>query len=83
MIMVRFIEMLRRNLRLLVRLSFVLLGLVVVGDVLLVDKEAVHTTAEKIPGFWAFFGFVGCVIIIYCSKIFGGLGIMRREDFYE
>ncbi len=38
---------------------------------------------EHWPGFWAVFGFVGCVVIILVSKWFGHLGIMTREDYYE
>jgi hypothetical protein len=34
-----------------------------------VDKEHAHTTAERWPGFWAVFGFVGCVVIILVSKV--------------
>lgn len=83
MILTRFIDFLRRHLLLVVRLCLALLVILVVADALLVDKEYVHTTAEKIPGFWAVFGFVGCVLIIYCSKIFGALGIMRRENYYD
>jgi len=43
----------------------------------------VHTFVERIPGFWAAFGFVACVVIIIVSKWFGHLGIMTREDYYD
>ena len=49
----------------------------------IVDKEHAHTAVEHWPGFWAGFGFVGCVVIILFSKWFGHLGIMTREDYYE
>ena len=49
----------------------------------LIDKEHAHTKAEHIPGFWAAFGFIGCVLIIVVSKWFGHAGIMTREDYYD
>ena len=47
------------------------------------NAEDVHTFVERIPGFWAVFGFVACVVIIIVSKWFGHLGIMTREDYYD
>jgi hypothetical protein len=48
-----------------------------------VDKEHAHTAVEKLPGFWAVFGFLGCVVLILASKAFGHAGIMKREDYYD
>ncbi len=83
--LLQLIEWLRRNLRTVVRLSYVLLALLVVVDAVpaLVDKEHAHTAIERIPGFWAVFGFVACVFIILASKAFGHQGIMKREDYYD
>lgn len=83
--LVRLIEWLRNRLKLLVRLSFVLLALLVVIDAIpaLVDKHEAHTKLEHIPGFWSLFGFVACVVIIIASKWFGHAGIMQREDYYD
>ena len=71
--------------RALVRVSYgVLAALVIVDAVpLIVDKEHAHTAVERVPGFWAVFGFVGCVFLILASKWFGHLGIMTREDYYD
>jgi len=80
---VRIIDLMRDNLKRVVRLCYVGLALLVVWDVLLVDKEHAHTWFEKLPGFWAVFGFVACVVIILFSKWFGHLGIMTREDYYD
>lgn len=85
MILIRLIEFLRRNLKTVLRVSYVVLFLLVVYDALpfLVDKEHAHTDAERYPGFWAVFGFVACVLIILASKAFGHAGIMTREDYYD
>ncbi len=80
---VKLIDFLRDRLQLVIRLCYVGLALSVVWDVLFVSKEHVETAAERIPGFWAIFGFVSCVVIIIVSKWYGHLGIMTREDYYD
>ncbi len=37
---------------------------------------------ESFPGFWAAFGFAGCVVLIYFSKFIGRF-ITKKEDYYE
>ena len=83
--LVQFIEFLRQRLKTVVVVCGVLLALLVIVDAIpfLVDKEHAHTSLEKIPGFWALFGFAGCVIIILASKAFGHAGILKREDYYD
>ncbi len=79
----KLIDFLRDRLTLVIRLSYVGLALMVALDVLLVSKEHAHTAVEHIPGFWAVFGFIACVVIIIVSKWFGHRGIMTREDYYD
>lgn len=69
----------------LVRVCAAVLALLVVVDAVpgWVNKEHAHTAVEKIPGFWAVFGFLGCVVLILVSKAFGHAGIMKREDYYD
>ncbi len=83
--LVKLIEFLRVRLKMVVRICFALLALLVLLDAFpaLVNKEHAHTQAEHIPGFWAVFGFVGCAILIILSKWFGHAGIMNREDYYD
>jgi hypothetical protein len=83
--LVKLIEFLRNRLKLLVRLSCVVLALLVVVDAIpaLVHKEHAHTSLEHMPGFWSLFGFVACVLIIVLSKWYGHAGIMTREDYYD
>jgi hypothetical protein len=86
MILVKFIEFLRSRLRTVVWVCLGLLGGLVILDAIpaIVDKEHAHTWAEgHIPGFWAVFGLVGCIVLILLSKAFGHLGIMTREDYYD
>ena len=83
--LVRLIEFLRDRLKLLVRLSYGVLALLIVIDAIpaLVDKDHAHTSIEHLPGFWSVFGFLGCVVIIIASKWFGHAGIMKKEDYYD
>ena len=80
---VNIIEFFRARLKATIRVCLVVLAALVVWDALFVSKEHVHTFVERIPGFWAGFGFVACVVIIIVSKWFGHLGIMTREDYYD
>lgn len=87
---VKLIDYLRDRLKTVIRYCFVVLGLVVACDILLVSKEHAHTGPEHWPFFWAIFGFVACVLIILVSKWFGHchwfggkFTIMAREDFYD
>ena len=86
MILVQLIEFLRARMKTVVRVGYVVLALLVVADALpfLVEKEHhAHTAAERLPGFWAVFGFVACTLIIFLSKWYGHAGIMKREDYYD
>lgn len=67
------------------RVGGVVLGVLAIVDAMpgLVHKEHAHTAVERLPGFWAVFGFLGCVVLILASKAFGHAGIMKREDYYD
>lgn len=80
---VDLIEFLRHRLKRVIQVCCVILALLVGFDALLLDKDKAHTAAENLPGFWALFGFVSCVVIIFVSKWFGKLGITRQEDYYD
>jgi hypothetical protein len=81
--LIKLIDYLRQRLKLVIRLCLAVLFGVVVLDVLFVDKAHAHTAPEHWWGFWAGFGFLGCLAIIFVSKWFGHAGIMTREDYYE
>ena len=81
--LVKLIEFLRNRLKTLVRICCGVLALLILADALLVNKEHAHTAAERLPGFWSVFGFIGCVLIIILSKWYGHAGIMTREDYYD
>ncbi len=82
---VKLIEFLRMRMKAVVRVSWLILALLVLVDAVpgIIGKEHAHTAVERFPGFWALFGFVGCVVLIIASKAFGHGGIMQREDYYD
>lgn len=83
--LLRLIKFLRSHLKTLITVGLGVLVLLVIADAIpaIVDKHHAHTKPEHIPGFWAAFGFVACVLIVYVSKWFGHSGIMTREDYYD
>ena len=80
--LVALIDFIRKHLKGAVIVCLVLMALLVIGDGVWVDKEHAHTKAEHVFGFWALYGFLSCLAIIFISKWFGHLGIMKREDYY-
>ena len=52
---------------------------------LLVVSGRVHVTFpwSHIPGFFSFFGFLGCLAIIYGAKLLGHYWLQRGEDYYD
>lgn len=38
---------------------------------------------NNIPGFYIYWGFIGCVAIIYVSKWLGKLFILSEEEYYD
>lgn len=83
MIIVQGIDFLKKHLKATIIGCLVLLALLVIGDAFFVDKEHAHTTIERYAGFWAAFGFLACLVIIFVSKWFGHRGIMQDEDYYD
>jgi drug/metabolite transporter (DMT)-like permease len=79
------LETLRRNRVTVVRTCLVLLVVLVALDAVpaIVDKHHAHTKAEHVPGFWAAFGFLGCLLVFFCSKACGRAGISTREEYYD
>ncbi len=48
---------------------------------LFVDRK-VHQPAERMPGFYAVYGFVGCVILVLVAKEMRKV-VMRDESYYD
>ncbi len=59
---------------------FVISAILFIAD-FFVDRE-VHQPAEKIPGFYAIYGFIGCVVLVLVAKQMRKV-VMRDEDYYD
>ncbi len=81
--LVELIDFLKKHMRQVRIVSLYGLLILVVFDWLFVDKSQAHTGPEHYVAFWALFGFVSCVAIIFLSKWYGYLGILTREDYYD
>jgi hypothetical protein len=85
LILVRLFDWLAGRRPLVLRLAVGILAALVLLDAVpgMVNKEHAHTWAEHLPGFWALFGLIGCVLLVVLSKGFGHRGISKREDYYD
>lgn len=81
-LVVKFIEWCREHFKLVKILSYSFLALLVITD-FFVKRPHIHFFEDKVPGFWALFGFVGCVILIVVSKWLGHAWLMKDEDYYD
>ena len=49
----------------------------------LIPGHASHLPWDNIPGIYALFGFVTCVLMIVISKILGQYWLKKSEDYYD
>ncbi|KZY65709.1 hypothetical protein A3737_35850, partial [Oleiphilus sp. HI0065] len=59
---------------------YVICGLLVVAD-FVVHRHIYHEW-EKIPAFYAIYGFVGCVVLVLIAREMRKF-LMRGEDYYD
>lgn len=45
-------------------------------------KRKTHLGAEEVPGFYAIYGFVGCVVLVLVAKEMRKV-VMRSESYYD
>lgn len=68
------------NVQRLLRVFYGSCGLLLVLDFVL-HRHVAHVL-EKIPGFYALFGFVACVALVLAAKLMRRV-LMRAEDYYD
>lgn len=64
-----------------IRWIFYVILVILVGLDFFIHKHP-HFSWEKIPGFFAIYGFVACVVIIAVSKNLGRF-LKKKEDYYD
>jgi hypothetical protein len=77
----KWIELLRRNLKTLRKVFITYLICLVVYDILLSRKDA-HYLIDKIYAFWSIFGIIGCFLLIKIAKGVAHLFLSKNEDYY-
>jgi len=60
---------------------YIVLILLVIPD-FFIHKHSLFSPVEAWPGFYAFVGFVSCVVIILVSKLLGFV-LKQKEDYYD
>ena len=62
------------------KVFYVICGLLVVAD-FVVHRHIYHDW-ERIPAFYAIYGFVGCVVLVLIAREMRKF-LMRGEDYYD
>lgn len=68
------------------RIHWILLGLITLATLLLdfFGQPNPHPHLwDKIPLFYAMYGFVGCAVIILLAKALGKAILQKSEDYYD
>ncbi len=60
---------------------FYALCIVLAGADFIIHRHSVMDW-EKLPGFYALYGFVACVVLVLLAKVMRVV-LMRREDYYD
>lgn len=68
------------NVQKMLKVFYVICGLLVVAD-FVVHRHIYHDW-EKIPAFYAIYGFVGCVVLVLVAREMRKF-LMRGEDYYD
>jgi hypothetical protein len=65
------------------RWRWLALALVVAVSLVAQQLFEPHYLWERLPGFYALYGFAGCTAIIFLSKWYGKLLVQRKEEYYD
>jgi len=69
-----------RNVQRLMRGFYAICAVLVLAD--FVVHRHISTALEKIPAFYALYGFIACVVLVVIAKEMRKV-LMRDEDYYE
>lgn len=70
------------NIKKLKIISYICLAIVVAVD-FFIPRDHGHYPWDQIPGFYAVFGLVACILIVIMAKKLGKLWLMKKEDYYD
>jgi hypothetical protein len=81
---INLIDFLRERLQTVKIFFYIFIAVMLVWTVVAVDTHHAHTWMEAhIPGFWALFTMLSCLVLIYFARWFGKSGIITREEYYD
>lgn len=65
-------------------LALALTGLfTLVVELTMHHDAAHHHWWNQMPAFWMFFGFLGCLVLIFFAKALGTWFLNRKEDYFH
>ncbi len=80
---VKYIDLLRKNMKTLKKVLIAYLVAVVIFDLVLPRDEAhAHYWIDKVFAFWTVFSIVGCFLLIKIGKGIAHLFLSKDEDYY-
>ncbi len=68
------------NVTWILRVFYVICALLVIAD--FVVHRHIYVEMERIPAFYALYGFVACVVLVVLAKVMRNF-LMRDENYYE
>ena len=69
-----------RNIDRLLRVFYVICIVLVITDFIV--HRHIEMGWEKIPAFYAVYGFIACVVLVLLAKLMRKV-VMRKEDYYD
>lgn len=69
-----------KNIKLIINGFYVICAILVLLD--FVVHRHIYLDFEKIPAFYAIYGFVACVVLVVLAKLMR-IGLMRDEEYYD
>jgi hypothetical protein len=78
----KYIEMLRKDMKMLKKVLIAYLIILVVYDVIIHIGKHGHYFVDNVPAFWTLFGIAGCFILIKVAKGIAHTFLGKNEDYY-
>jgi len=81
--LVKYIELLRKNIRPLRNILIGFLAVLILFDLILPRNEAHSHSFINWPAYWTVFAIVGCFLLLKVGKGIAHMFLSRDEDYYD
>jgi hypothetical protein len=78
----KYIEMLRKDMKLLRNVLIAYLIVLIIYDIIIHIGKHGHYFIDNIPAFWTIFGIIGCFVLIKVAKGIAHTFLAKNEDYY-